>query len=286
MGPQGPLAMCPGGASVDAQGRAGDERGRLRQQEADGAADLGLVGQPSKRDVGREGPDEAAERFLVGVQPRRGDQPGRHLVDPHAGAAPLGRGRHGEVGHAGAGGAGVGHAGEAAAVLGGDVDDRAAVLAHPGVEHLAHHVEGADEVVADHRLEAPGRDLLERGGELAAGVVDQAVDAAVAVEHEADGRLDLRRVADVAGREVACSTALAHVGGDLGGDGLQLGLRPAQDHHLGAEAGQLVGDAPADAAAAPGHHHHVPVIEAGAQYGPVARAGRVVRGHASLSQSP
>jgi hypothetical protein len=83
--------------------------------------------------------------------------------------------------------------------VGDDADDRAAVRLHPAVEDLAHEDEAAGEVVLHHRLEALGRDRLEAGPVLAAGVVDEAVDAAGLLENARDDADHAFLVADVAG---------------------------------------------------------------------------------------
>ena len=88
----------------------------------------------------------------------------------------------------------VAHARHAAPHVGDDVDDRAARLAravvqHPLVDALARDQEAAGQVVADDRVPALGADRRERRGELAAGVVDERVDAAVAREYGGDRRL-------------------------------------------------------------------------------------------------
>ena len=64
----------------------------------------------------------------------------------------------------------------------------AVVVEHPLGDALARHQEAAGQVVAHDRVPALGADRRERRRELAAGVVDEAVDAAVAREHGRDGR--------------------------------------------------------------------------------------------------
>ncbi|PWG68034.1 hypothetical protein DF186_25910, partial [Enterococcus hirae] len=54
------------------------------------AADLGLVGEPVGGDRRRERADHRPHRLLVGVQPRRRDQPRRDLVHADVRARPLG----------------------------------------------------------------------------------------------------------------------------------------------------------------------------------------------------
>ena len=78
-----------------------------------------------------------------------------------------------------------------------------------------------------------GRDVLGGRHVLAAGVVDEQVDLAVALEHRVHERLDLVLLADVAG---VCLDAPA-VG--LRRGLLQRLLAPAADHHSRAERRQL-----------------------------------------------
>ena len=61
----------------------------------------------------------------IGVEAGRGDPARRHGVDAHAGGAPFGRRRRGEVDHARPRGAAVAHARHAVPHVGDDVDDRA-----------------------------------------------------------------------------------------------------------------------------------------------------------------
>jgi hypothetical protein len=74
------------------------------------------------------------------------------------------------------------HAGHAAPHVGHDVHDRAAVLVHPLREAFPRTEKAAGQVGPDDRLPALLRDAGERRGELAAGVVDQPVDAAGALQ--------------------------------------------------------------------------------------------------------
>jgi hypothetical protein len=70
--------------------------------------------------------------------------------------------------------------------VGDDVDDRAAVALHPSRVDFAHEHKAAGEIGLHYGLEALGRDRLECGPILAAGVVDQPVDAAVLSENGFD----------------------------------------------------------------------------------------------------
>src|SRR5207302_8131917 len=95
------------------------------------------------------------------------------------------------------------------AVEGGDVDDR------PSARHVRHHrlnaEERAEEVDVEHTPEIALGHLVHGGGRVDAGVVDQHVDAPVAVEGRGD---DV--VPAVGRRHVEPDDALAfqHVAGD------------------------------------------------------------------------
>ena len=133
--------------------------------------------------------------------PAGGDPARRDRVDAHR--RPFERRRLGEVEHAGARRARVAHARHAVPHVGDDVDDRAAaaVFIHCVIA-LARHQEAAGEVVAHHRVPALGADRLRAARELAAGVVDQAIDAAVVLRAPR--------------ATVACTRLfLADVGGDV-----------------------------------------------------------------------
>src|SRR5205085_11089682 len=80
------------------------------------------------------------------------------------------------------------------------------------------------------RLEALGRDVLRRRHVLAAGVVDERVDASVTLQHAVDERADLVLLADVAGDRVALPFAERN--------GLLERLEPAPGHDDGRAAGR------------------------------------------------
>ena len=77
------------GAAVDLQRDAGDERGRRRQQEHDGRADLGLEAEAAQRHVALELGDHGLHRAAVGVHAAGGDPARRDRVDAHAGTTPI-----------------------------------------------------------------------------------------------------------------------------------------------------------------------------------------------------
>ena len=93
-----------------------------------------------------------------------------------------------------------------------------------------------------------GRDRLGRGEELAAGVVDQHVEPAVALEQPVEEAIDRLLVADVERLVLKGAGQLAR---QLGGLRQRLGTAPAADHG-GAEAGQLEGRLPPQTAAGAG----------------------------------
>src|SRR4029450_13456923 len=116
------------------------------------------------------------------------------------------------------------------------------------VEALASAVEPAGKVVAHHAVEALGAHGGGGRGELNAGVVEQAVDAAVLRHHPCDRFLYLRFPADVEGLRLAGAARrfdLALPRGEL----VELA---AGDRDVRAERGDLVRRAAADAAAAAG----------------------------------
>ena len=80
------------------------------------------------------------------------------------------------------------------------IDAAALLRDHPLVRDLAAHVERPDEVVLHDREESVRRDVLRGRRELTAGVVDEDVDAGPTRRSRLDERLDLRGLADVAGR--------------------------------------------------------------------------------------
>ena len=113
---------------------------------------------------------------------------------------------------------------------------------------LARHEEAAGEIRAHHRVPAVGADSLQRRGELAAGVVDQRVDAAVPFEHGGDGRAHRGLVADVAGMRARGAAR----GLDLGAHRGELVGLAADEGDRRAERSQLVRRAAPDARAAAG----------------------------------
>ena len=143
------------------------------------------------------------------------------------------------------------HAGHAHPDVGQHVDDGAAIGCHRLVVDLAAHQEAAGQVVAHHRVPALGRNVLERRGELPAGVVDQAVDAAMRGQHVGDGLLDgffLANVAYMAGGAPADF-------GDFTRHGFELFDLAADQRDAGAQRHEFMGGAAADAGAAAGDKH-------------------------------
>ena len=77
--------------------------------------------------VSLQRPQHRLDAVGIGVEAGGRDPARRHRVDPHAGAAPLRRRRHGEVHHPRPRGAAVPHARHAVPHVGHDIDDGAAV---------------------------------------------------------------------------------------------------------------------------------------------------------------
>src|SRR6185369_6083290 len=107
--------------------------------------------------------------------------------------------------------------------------------------------------------------------ELAAGVVDQDVDPAELAEHGGDERLDLRRLADVAGP----GDDGAAGGAQLLGGGVELVLGPAADRDARAEPHHLACGGQADAAAAAGDDGDLIAKDAGGEDALGLGAGRL-----------
>ena len=93
---------------------------------------------------------------------------------------------------------GVDHPGHAVVRREGDAQDLAAALRDErlGCRGMRHQP-GSEDVQLDHRPESLRRDRLGRAQELAAGVVDEDVDSAVAIDHAIEHRVDRLVVADV-----------------------------------------------------------------------------------------
>jgi hypothetical protein len=113
------------------------------------------------------------------------------------------------------------------------------------------------------RLPAVERDVLERRHELAAGIVDEAMDRRAGGKHVSDGRADLLFFADVADmqrRRVVSGRV------DLGGDSVELlAVAPDQRDEC-SERGKLVGGAAPDAAATAGDDNALAVERAGPEH--------------------
>src|SRR5262249_6250573 len=120
------------------------------------------------------------------------------------------------------------------------------------------HVEGAVEVVANDGVPALDRERQRRGGKLAAGVVDENIDLAEAIEDLPDQRLHLGRLADVAGEgdRLTFLTQLRDPGIEV------LGLARG-DHHLGPELEHFHGGGLADAGASSGYERDLALEQPG-----------------------
>src|SRR5439155_11995139 len=96
--------------------------------------------------------------------------------------------------------------------------------------------------------------------ELAAGVVDEQVDAPVAGEHAVDERVHLLLLADVADRRLAAAAFGQR-------SGLAHGLLAAAAHdHLRAAGGELERRGAAQAAPPAADDRHLPVEQAGSEH--------------------
>ena len=158
------------------------------------------------------------------------------------------------------------HAGHAAPHVGRHVDDGAAVLLHRLDVDLAHDEEATGEVVANHGLEALLRDRRHRRRELAAGIVDEAVDPPLSLD-DALNRLFCRLfVADVEGK----GFDVAAVVGNFRRDPVELLLAASGDDHMRAEAGEFVRHAAPDPAPAAGNDVHLAGEAAATQNAPIA----------------
>ena len=200
-------------------------------------------------------------------------QPGATALTRTPACGPLEGGGLGQVDHAGARRAGVPHARHAVPEVGRHVDDGAAVLLHGLREDLAHHQEAAGEVVGDDGLEALLADGGQRRGELPAGVVDEAVDAAEPATTRGHAGLHGVLVADVEGaldRSAPPSSAISAATRS------SLSRAPA-DHHVRAQRRQLVRDAAADARAAAGDPDALAGEQARAEHAVVVRRAWVAR---------
>jgi hypothetical protein len=139
-----------------------------------------------------------------------------------------------EADHRGVQGVDRGHVDHAAAV---------ALLDHPPRDGLREQ-EDAGEVDGEYPLEQRGGHVEERRLRIDAGVVDEDVDAPIALDGAGDDALDRVRVADVGGHGEGADGPLSaqRVGERLGGVGLQVG-----DDHVRPGFVQPVDDGRADA---------------------------------------
>ena len=118
------------------------------------------------------------------------------------------------------------------------------------------HQPSALDVEPLHGAKALGGDVLRGGEKLAAGIVDEQIDAAVTIEHAGDQGIHLGLLADVAG--CRGDAILGRQGG-----GLAQGLgTAATDLHRRAEGGEFDGDGPAKAGPAARHERHLAVEQA------------------------
>jgi hypothetical protein len=98
---------------------------------------------------------------------------------------------------------------------------------HRGVEHGAHHLPAAGQIGRDHRVPALFGDVGDFGRELPARIIDQAVDAAMALNHSRDTLENGVFLADIE----ADGVGLAAIVFDLGCDRVELVLLSADQDH-------------------------------------------------------
>ena len=130
-----------------------------------------------------------------------------------------------------------------------DVDDTARAPLDHMRTHATAHVPGAVQIEIDHRTPAAVADLSRRGGKLTAGVVDQKIDAAEALDGLLNQRLDLIDVANVGGHGQAANAGVD----DLFGRPVQVLSVAAGDDDIGAKVGKGQGDTPTYAAPTAGN---------------------------------
>lgn len=116
----------------------------------------------------------------------------------------------------------------------------------------AHHLQRPTNVQAQHRVPALGGDALGGHEVLAAGVVEQRVEAAVALDRRPDDPLGVGGVADVA-RDVGAALAdrVRRFAQDV--------LAPAGDHDVCTARRELDGGLPPEVGPAAGDKSGVPV---------------------------
>ena len=190
----------------------------------------------------------------VALQALGEDRPRRDADRADPVAAPLAGEARGEVLDRGPRRRRVGEAGDAAARAEADEDDDAAAVGdHRARRDRPRHVPGRVDREPVHGAPALEGDLLGRRDELAAGVVDEDVDAAEALERGVDQRLDLLGLAHVGRHGEALGAERLHGRPRL----LQRLRAAAADHHRRAVAGQRErGRAPDPGAAAGDERDH------------------------------
>ena len=132
----------------------------------------------------------------------------------------------------------------------GDVDDLAGAARDHVPRHRLADVEDRGDVGAHQPLEGVGREILERGAVLHAGVVDQDVDRARRRLEAVDGRAGRRRGR---WRRRRARRTWRRAARRRGGGGGELGGVAAVQHHARAGGGEAFGQRVADALARAGH---------------------------------
>ena len=110
------------------------------------------------------------------------------------------------------------------------------------------HQKAASQVGAHHGFPAFLADGRQRGGELAAGIVDQAVDNLHGLVDVGHGVFHRFFIPDVTGK----ADGLTAIFLDFRSDRVELFLLATDQHHAGAQGGQLVGGTAADTGATAG----------------------------------
>ncbi len=240
--------------AVDRDRRAGEEVAGGRGEVGDQPGHLLGAAGAADRDRALEVVDD--DLRILGQQRLGGELAGGEGAGLDPEARPLDRQRPHHVLDRGAGGAGVDHSRHAVVGREGDAEHLAAALRDEGLGRGGvGHQPGALDVELDHSAEAFRGDRLGRGEELAAGVVDEDVEPAVALEHAVEEAVDRLLVADV---ERLVLEGARKALRQPRGLGQRLLAAPAADHG-GAEARQLQRRLAPEAAAGAGDDADLPV---------------------------
>ena len=191
--------MADGDAAVDEEGLAGDVGGSFAGEEEEGAVEIAGFAWSAEGDAFAEVIDPACvvvhDAVLFGAEPAWGE-----AIDGDVVGAPVGGETHGELFDAAAAGSVWGEAGVTGdAGDGADVDDAAGLaLDHAAGDGLADE-EGAAEVGFEDGVPVVPCDFEGWFAAIAAGVIDEDVDAAEGGFCGGGGELDAVEVSDIEG---------------------------------------------------------------------------------------